>query len=386
MAEVKRRKDIKDVTEKDIAFTINYDMFENDVDYMESINVNLNRGKRELINKMVTPLWQLEELFLREQESKGNSKATVDFYKRSFKRMYEYIGFHIPVTCEDHKKALEKYGLDGLGKVMPIATLEMNDFEYNYRKYLEEVLDIDNESTIAAYFRGMRVIMYYAMENGWMTQRKIKIKSPPSNIKNCYTNAELDKLLKKPNIDKFAEYRNWVIINYLLGTGNRLSSIIGLKIEDVDFEEMMININRQKNKHPIRIPLVKKLAPVLSEFIYNYREIDRGLPVSPSESLFCGRHGDPLTEGGLQKAIADYNKSRGVFKTSIHLFRHTFAKNWIIAGGDILTLQKMLGQKSLKVIQEYANLYSSDIKPKADEFAILNHKKRNTGKTIQRRK
>jgi integrase/recombinase XerD len=177
-----------------------------------------------------------------------------------------------------------------------------------------------------------------------------------------------------------------VIINYLLATGNRVATIVDLNIGNIDFDECMINMNRQKNKNPIRIPMNKKLAPALSEYIYAYRSEVNGIPVSPSEPLFCSRHGERLTEDGLKKAIAEYNKARGVFKTSIHLFRHTFAKNWIIGGGDILTLQKMLGQKSLKVIQEYANLYASDIKESVDTYSTLSQRKRNTGKTLQRRK
>ena len=54
-------------------------------------------------------------------------------------------------------------------------------------------------------------------------------------VKYGYTDSELNLLLKKPNLKKceFCEYRNWVITNYLLGTGNRLNTVINIRIEDV---------------------------------------------------------------------------------------------------------------------------------------------------------
>ena len=67
-------------------------------------------------------------------------------------------------------------------------------------------------------------------------------------IKNCYTTAELARLLHKPSIDNFTEYRNWVVINFLLSTGARLGSIVEIKLKDIDTDENYIILNKIKNK------------------------------------------------------------------------------------------------------------------------------------------
>lgn len=58
-------------------------------------------------------------------------------------------------------------------------------------------------------------------------------------------------------------------------------------------------------------------------------------------------------------------------KTSIHLYRHTFAKKWILAGGDIFRLQKILGHSSLDVVKEYVEMFTNDLQKDFDKFNAL---------------
>lgn len=119
-------------------------------------------------------------------------------------------------------------------------------------------------------------------------------------------------------------------------------------------------------------------------YIDDYRTEVNGVPVGLNEPLFCNLYGEKLSENGIKKAIANYNRSRNVEKTSVHLFRHTFAKKWIIDGGDLLQLEKMLGQSSLKMVQHYSNLYASDIKEQAEKHAVIT-KTRGNGRKIRKR-
>ena len=77
-----------------------------------------------------------------------------------------------------------------------------------------------------------------------------------------------------------------------------------------------------------------------------------------------------MSRACLTKNIIQYNRSRGVEKTSIHLFRHTFAKNWITSGGDIITLARVLTHSELEMVKRYSNLYNTDVKAAVVEHAI----------------
>ena len=350
------------------------------------------KGERTADN---TFLLDLFTEFKTAQEDKGNSQKTIEFYVRGYFKLCEFIdmvymkataakelGLPAPTKPTPLSEVSEKEAVSRAGGAFPISILTTDGLERDYRKYLTN-LGV-NEQTIAAYFRAYRAIAYFAMEEGWIPRRKISIKQPEPPIKNCYTDDEIKRLVRKPKTDDFLENRNWVMVNYFLATGNRVSSVADLRIGDVDLDEGYITVNRQKNGKPTRIPLVKKITRILRAYIDDYRTEVNGIPVGLNEPLFCNLYGEELSENGIKKAIANYNRSRNVEKTSVHLFRHTFAKKWIIDGGDLLQLEKMLGQSSLKMVQHYSNLYASDIKEKAEKHAVIAKTKGN-GRKIRKR-
>ena len=239
------------------------------------------------------------------------------------------------------------------------------DVVSNFILYLKDKPSIQ-DTTINIWLRGLRVIFYYWMGRNYMEKFKISLIKTEKNIKETYTEAELKKLLKKPNmkICNFSEYREWVIVNYLLSTGNRINSLVNVKIKNINFESGCVLIEKTKNKKQQMIPLSKTLEKLLMEYL----EFRNG---EAEDYLFCSIQGMKLTTTSLAHSIAKYNEKRGVTKTSVHLFRHTFAKMWILAGGDIFRLQKILGHSSLEVVKEYVNMFGDDLKRDFDKFNPL---------------
>lgn len=357
---------------------------------VERIKTVLRRNQGGFISKNATPLWKIEDIFLTEQKGRGNTTATLNYYKRVFKKLYLFLAFTLPQDAEEYKKILESIPENEekpeieFAKMLPLASLEMDNIAAEFREYMSDTEEL-GEQTIKSYMMGFRVIMYFLMDKGWIDKHEIKIKDVAPPLKPTYTDAELKKLLKKPDIDNFTEYRNWVITNWFLATGNRVSSVCEILVRDINLEEGYANINRQKNKEPIQIPIVSKMRNILAEYIGGYRTGKDGKPLY-NEYLFCTFDGNKLSEQGLKAAIAKYNESRGVHKTSCHLYRHTFCKQWIMSGGDMFSLQRMLGHKSLKMVSHYANIYRSDAAKKAEEFAALSQTKTAGGRKLQRRK
>lgn len=86
-------------------------------------------------------------------------------------------------------------------------------------------------------------------------------------------NDELKVLLKKPNMKEstFNEYKMWVFINYLLGTGNRISTALNVRICEVDFKNVMVQMNHTKNRIAQFVPLSQTLSNILKEYL-RYRK------------------------------------------------------------------------------------------------------------------
>lgn len=196
---------------------------------------------------------------------------------------------------------------------------------------------------------------------------KIKLPKVSTPIKITYTDEELQRLLKKPKIKnvKFTEYRNWVIVNYCLSSGNRLRTVCNILTDDVDIKNCCILLRAMKNGEQQILPLSQTICTILEEYISIRNSMFDG------DYLFCTSRGQKIGARGMQSAIANFNKMRGVNKTSLHLFRHRFAKDWAAHGGSVFKLQKLLNHKSLEMSRRYCNLYSNDLRDDYNKYNSL---------------
>lgn len=121
------------------------------------------------------------------------------------------------------------------------------------------------DTTINIRIRAIRYVLYYFMRNRYIDEFKIsEIKETSQGIE-LYTDNEIKKLLKKPDIKKctFAEYRIWVIVNFFVVTGVRSRSFRNVRIEDLDFDNELIYIRVTKNRKLVIIPMGKATKKVL---------------------------------------------------------------------------------------------------------------------------
>lgn len=211
-------------------------------------------------------------------------------------------------------------------------------------------------SSVNTYLRGLRVIINFYIKNRYCEAVIIHMIKTDKSSKETYSDIELFKLLAKPNLTTcdFTEYRNWVIINFFIATGVRASTLIHIKIKDLDFQFDRITLEYTKTRQSYIIPMSYKIKTILLEYV-KFRKGD------DEDYLFCTQYGTQMLLDGLKHAISKYNRRRGVTKTGLHLFRHTFAKRTVMNGMNVFVLQKWLGHSDISVTQEYVNLYTDDL-------------------------
>ena len=248
----------------------------------------------------------------------------------------------------------------------PVSSISKNTVD-DFILHLKESGE-RNDITVNSYLRDLRVFLYHCMDEGYLPTFKVKLPKVDKKIKETYTDTELQALLKKPNVKTcdFTEYKIWVMTNYLMATGNRMSSILNIKVEDLDFDNALIQVNKTKNRKAQIIPMSTTLSTVLKEYLV-YRKGETG------DYVFCNTYGEKGYPRTYQQMLANYNKSRGVNKTSAHLYRHTFAKKWILNGGDIFRLQKILGHSDLTMVREYVNMFGNEISLDFNRFNPLDN-------------
>ena len=228
-----------------------------------------------------------------------------------------------------------------------------------------------NPISINYYINQIRVFSYWLIENNYIesfTIRKIKTQEP--QIKTI-PEQDVLILLNKPKLkSSFVTYRTWTIINFILATGARASTILNIKIDDVDFSTKEIRYTHLKNKTSAIVPLSFSLERVLRQYI-NCWDVGSGY-------LFLDKYGGQLTVTALSHSLHNYCVSRGVKPRSAHAFRHTFAKKYVTNGGNVFALQKMLTHTDLAMTRKYIHLFSSDLKRGYEDICPLDSYKKNT--------
>lgn len=94
-------------------------------------------------------------------------------------------------------------------------------------------------------------------------------------------------------------------------------------------------------------------------------------PATAEGYVFFSTHTEQkLSPNALTQAIRQYNLSRGVSKTSVHLPRHTFATLYLQKGGRAEKPQKILGYKTADMTQRYAHYVTDDLVEDVDDFTF----------------
>ena len=234
-----------------------------------------------------------------------------------------------------------------------------------YVVFLRETLH--NDVSINAYLRDFITTMHFLMREGYLEPFRMQaIKVDKSGVET-YSDEELFALLKKPNIKKcsFTEYQCWVMTNFLFSTAVRQRSLMHIRVKDIDFDNCMVHVTVTKNRKNLLVPFNQTLSNILQEFL-KYRQYK-----TTEDFLFCNVFGQKLTKSTSYHMLYYYNKNRGVETTGIHRYRHTFAKQWILNGGNVVSLSKLLGHSSLQITQNYINLLVSDVSKEVTTLNLL---------------
>ncbi|MBQ3546565.1 MAG: tyrosine-type recombinase/integrase [Lachnospiraceae bacterium] len=246
----------------------------------------------------------------------------------------------------------------------PIEEIDEDAYK-RYVLYLRSTLN--NDVSINSYLRDFITTMHYLMNEGYIQSYKMRaIKVDKSHIET-YNEQELQLLLKKPNIKKcsFIEYQAWVMTNFLFSTAVRQRSLMFIKVKDIDFDNNVVYVNVTKNRKPLIVPLNQTMVNILREYLkYRNHKTD-------DDYLFCNVFGQQLVKSTCYHMLYEYNKRRGVETTGIHRYRHTFAKQWILSGGNVVSLSQLLGHSSLEITQNYIHLLVSDVAKQVDEINVL---------------
>lgn len=185
---------------------------------------------------------KLQKDYIKKCKVRNLSEYTINFYNVSCHTFGKFINLNELYISQINRELIDDYIL-----------------------YLKQtgVKDI----TINTYIRGISPILKYGMELGLIQKFGFKEIKVTEEIKQIYTREELVILLQKPSMASFAEYRNWVIINFLLGTGVRALELRCIRIKDVNLASSILIVCRTKNRKQRYVTISKTLNKILNGYL-----------------------------------------------------------------------------------------------------------------------
>ena len=215
--------------------------------------------------------------------------------------------------------------------------------------------------TINNYLRNIKVFFNWCVreeliaKNPVKAEDFIKVERKPLTF---VTDAEFKKLLNCLDISKFSEYRDRIIIQTLLDTGMRCGECLAVTVADVNLQKLCVTLPADitKGKKCRCVFFSARTGKALRHWM-QYKDRYRD-----SEYLFCTNEGKPIRVSNFEANIRKYASRVGLKNVHPHCFRNNFAKRFLMNGGDIYTLSRILGHSSVTVTEKaYLDVDENDL-------------------------
>ena len=290
---------------------------------------------------------------------KTNSKNFSD-YVLKYKDYLKFEKLMLPNTLESYQRDLKKF----------ILFLDNNKIKSYCELSKEEVLDFlqslyksQSESSISRILSTLRSFYKFLMiegvckKNFWaQINNPLRLRKIPEILKI----EEVEKFLESIPVSRRLEIRDRAMFEILYSCGLRVSEIVNLKMQNIDFEEELLRFKGKGNKERI-VPIGKKSIRFLEKYLKHSRsEIKKEYR---TDYVFINRSGKKMTRQGFWKILKKYAARVGLKKNLYpHIFRHSFATHMLQRGADLRIVQELLGHSDISTTEIYTTLDKEYIK------------------------
>ena len=172
---------------------------------------------------------------------------------------------------------------------------------------------------------------------------------------------EVASLLEAPSKNTWSEKRDKAILEMLYSSGLRVSELVGLNREDVDFFSALVRVRGKGKKE--RIVPVGQVALQAAQHYIDCRPPRDGESPNHKKPLFLNRGGGRLTDRSVRRMILKYTRRISLNKeVSPHTLRHSFATHMLDRGADLRSVQELLGHQNLSTTQIYTQVTTKRLK------------------------
>jgi integrase/recombinase XerD len=217
--------------------------------------------------------------------------------------------------------------------------------------------------SINSYLRSIRAFWSWLTAEGVVEQNvftRVRIPKAPVKVIPTFSEEQLNSMISAINGDTPGGFRDLTAILTLLDTGMRISELAGLRLDDMRLDEGILKVIGKGNKERL-IPIGRNVRRLL----WKYISLVRPDPATPRvDAVFLTADGRPIGRQLILHRMTYYGKKVGLrgVRCSPHTLRHTAALSFLRNGGDVFSLQRLLGHSSLAMTRHYCELADVDVR------------------------
>lgn len=226
------------------------------------------------------------------------------------------------------------------------------------RQYLAYLYELEREkTTVARKLAALRSFFRFLQKRDLYAENPIEdIKTPKKGyyLPTFLYPKEVEELLLAPDTTTILGKRDRAILEIFYSSGLRLSELVGLNLNDIDWDVGYLHIRGKGNKERLT-PVGYYALLALEDYLENARPLL--LQQNQSEAVFISNRGQRINRRTVEYMVDKYVKKVGLNSgISPHSLRHTFATHMLENGADIRSVQELLGHENVSTTQIYTHL------------------------------
>lgn len=259
-------------------------------------------------------------------------------------------------TLAAYRRDLARYRvfLDGRGREN-LADIERADIS----AFLASLQD-GAASSAARTMSAVRGLHRFALAEGWVgvdVTDEVPPPQVPMRLPKALPLDDIERLLAAAETDEPMALRDRALLEFLYGTGARVSEAVALDVDDVDREDRTVVLDGKGGKQRL-VPVGSYACRAIDDYLVRLRpELTRKARSGNAGALFLNARGGRLTRQGAWTVLGAVAERAGLAgRVSPHTLRHSFATHLLDGGADIRTVQELLGHSSATTTQIYTRV------------------------------
>ena len=266
------------------------------------------------------------------RQNQSGSKHTEDAYYRDISRFIRFLN----TEGIDSFKEVDRFVIQSY--IMKLRNGELSDKPLSNRSLARNI------SSLRSFYQYLNQVFDYE-NNPFMTVKTPKLSK---KLPEFLFVDEIDALLDSIDISEAVGLRNRCIIELMYGCGLRVSEVVQLQCEDIDYEQLVLRVVGKGSKMRM-VPFYEDLKDLMLAYQQS--------KTCSSDTFILNSKGKPMTTRAVQYILNQAVLDAGLhIQVHPHMLRHSFATHLLDNGADLRIVQELLGHHNLSTTQIYTHV------------------------------